>query len=262
MPSCPLIVCPTHGRAGAVTTFQVLSEEYLMLVVAESQVASYKAAHPKAIICKHPDSIVGLSAKRQWIYEELGEKSSGGVFMMDDDLDYMGDQMPIPGAGITRARVCRRDDERVRDVIWRAADMAHDIGAYFYGFNQYPDPATFIAQNPIRLSGYIGGHAMGIRPGSKLWWPKEGMHGSEDMWISALNAYEHRMAFIDMRYCFPQLGTLVSKGGLAEVRTLQNLERNYETLVKAFGPQVIQKKRTGKRSALKHEFQIALNLPF
>jgi hypothetical protein len=252
----PFICCPTHGRAGSVTTFQVLGHD-LPLIVARSQEEAYRDAYPEAVIHTHPDSVVGLSGKRQWIYEQYGD-----VFMVDDDLDYMGDQTPIPGPGITKARVSRNDPERVRDVIRRAHDMAEDVGAFFYGFNQYPDPATFISQNPIHLSGYIGGHAMGLRAGSKLYWPRTGMHGSEDMWISALNAYHHRIALIDMRYVFPQLGTLVSRGGLAEVRTLTNLEENYKTLVKTFGSKVIVKKSTGQRSALKHRWQIALQLPF
>jgi hypothetical protein len=244
------IVCPTHGRAGNVKTFRVFGDD-LLLSVSESQAPLYREAYPDAELDVHPDSVVGLSAKRQFRYDRFGD-----VFMVDDDVASLMD-MARPAGGSARVD----DPQRARDVVQRAFDQAEDMGAFLFGFNQNADPAMYRPQLPFRLTGFIGGHAMGVRKGSKLWFPKTGMHGSEDMWVSALNAHAHRFCLIDQRYCFVQLGTFSSKGGQAAMRTMKSLEVNLEALRESFGDAITRKKGT-MRAGLSHEFQITLNVPW
>jgi hypothetical protein len=153
------------------------------------------------------------------------------------------------------------DQQTAWDLIQRSCDIAEDVGAFLFGFNQWPDPATFHPQRPFRMTGYVGGHAMGIRRGSKLWFPLEGMHGSEDMWVSALNAYHHRRVFVDMRYHLGQGGTFKNVGGLAGQRTMADFRTNFEVLRETFGGAIAQKKATG-RAKLSHEYQIELRIPW
>lgn len=248
------IICPTHGRAGRVKTFDVFGQR-LRLCVSEGQEPLYRAEYPDANFLVHPDTVVGLAAKRQWIYE-WATSIDCDVFMVDDDVNLLMDMQKMVGE---RARIS--DPQTAWDLIQRTCDIAEDFGAYLFGFSQTPDPATFRPQRPFRTTGFVGGHALGMRHGSKLWFPQEGMHGSEDMWISALNAHHHRFVFIDQRYCFPQVGTFRGKGGQAAMRTMGNLRKNYEVLTEAFGPAITHKKPT-MRAALAHEWQITLQVPW
>ena len=97
--------------------------------------------------------------------------------------------------------------------------------------------------------------------GHSLWWhPESGAH--EDYWISAINAYYHRIAWIDQRYAFTQAGTFKGKGGLAAHRTVDSEKRSFELLRKAFGSEVIRKKQGTARAGITHDFQPLLRLPF
>lgn len=245
------IVCPTHGRAGDLHVLKVMPD--ITLVVAKSQVPLYREAHPTSEIVVHPDEVHGLSAKRQWIYEHFGT-----VFMMDDDVfDFVRMFMQKGESPLRHVR----DPEMIKSLIQRGHDIAEDIGAYLWGFNQWPRPLQFHPQEPFEAKGYIGGHAIGIRGGSKLWWPRQGMHGSEDMWICALNAHFHRKIFKDQRYCAYQKETLRAKGGLANDRTMATLAENYDILRKTFGPVIKKKGGTSSRKLI-HQFEMTLSLPY
>jgi hypothetical protein len=217
------IVCPTHGRAGRVKPFSIFGDDLLLCVQEGEQAELYRDAYPDADLLIHPE-MIGVNAKRQWLYEQLGD-----CFMIDDDVEQLLDHTVPPGKP---SKVT--DPQRARDIVQRTADHAEAIGSYLFGFAQNPSPMVFKPQEPFRLKGLITGAALGIRAGSKLWFPKD-LHGSGDLWISALNAYHHRFLLIDQRYVFPNVGTFQNTGGLASVRTTANLERNLERLKESFG---------------------------
>ncbi|WP_151088777.1 GREB1-related protein [Hymenobacter baengnokdamensis] len=70
---------PSHKRAGRIATLGLLPSA--IVCIAESQAAEYRAAHPGAQLVTHPDSVVGLQAKRNWMYQHFGN-----LLMVDDDL--------------------------------------------------------------------------------------------------------------------------------------------------------------------------------
>lgn len=221
------IVVPTHGRAGEVLALKPFPSA--TLCVAESQKDAYAAEYPDAPLLVHPDSVVGLAPKRQWIYEQLGD-----VFMVDDDVGSVIDMTRVHG------ETSVMDDALPEQIVQRAAEQCRDMGAYLFGFSQYPDPAMYKPQDPFRLKGYIGGHAMGILGGSKLYWHPES-DPVEDYWVCLLNAYYHRTAFIDRRYHFTQAETGKRVGGLAYVRSADKQEKAYKFLREHFGDAVRMK---------------------
>lgn len=241
------IVIPSHRRAGAVKAINAVTDP--ILCVEESQRDEYADAYPETRIDTHPDSIVGLTAKRQWIYENYGT-----VFMLDDDVPYFvhlgrapGEEPKVPPA-------------MARALIEQACHMAEGIGAYLFGFNNVLRPEQYLPHKPFALQGYIPGHSTGIRAGSKLYW-NANLRTTDDYWISALNAYHYRVAYKDLRYAAMQAGTFTSLGGQASHRTMAAERESTEILNEYFGD-VIQRKRKASTTKLAHSEQRSLRLPY
>ena len=108
------------------------------LCVTESEEEKYRSHYPKAEIIVHPDSIVGLAAKRQWIYEKFGN-----VFMLDDDITavyrlYMRQLGP------------KLKPEETYKIIQWAGNMAKLCGCFLFGFNKNPSPIIYSPFSPIK----------------------------------------------------------------------------------------------------------------
>lgn len=239
------IVIPSHKRWANVRTTSAI--EGVTLCIPESQRRMYEACNPGIELVTHPDAVVGLVRKRQWILEHFGD-----VFMVDDDIDAVrrmyaerGETLEVPPA-------------QARAVIEAAADCARQLGIFFFGFSNKPNPMYFNALEPIKLSGWINGCAFGVLKGSKLWYNAD-ITCNCDYWISALNAHYHRMAWIDERFYFAQADTFVGRGGQAEHRNLEAERKDFELLQRVFGEDVIAMKQS---KSLKHPFQKTLKLPF
>jgi hypothetical protein len=213
----PTIVCPTHGRAGDVTSFKTFGPS-LLLCVSESQAPLYREAYPEARLDVHPDSVVGLGPKVKWMLDKYGS-----MFRVDDDADYFFDHMN--SEKITDPKVAK-------SLVYRLADQAEQMGAFLYGFTELARPVYYSGHQPFKLTGLIEGGKIGFLPGSRLWWPEE-HPWLEDAWLAGLNAYYHRFCLIDQRYCLPTL--VGQKGGLAGARTVRRVYEMADSLKASFG---------------------------
>ena len=74
------IVIPSMGRADRVLTKKAIS--HAKICVPESEAKLYSEYNPELEIITHPDSLKGLTLKRQFIHEAFPN-----VFMIDDDID-------------------------------------------------------------------------------------------------------------------------------------------------------------------------------
>jgi hypothetical protein len=242
------VVIPSHKRAGRIATLGLLPSA--IVCIPESQAPEYRAAHPLAQLVTHPDSVLGLQAKRNWMYKHFGN-----LLMLDDDLtDFRRLYLP---AG---EPVSVQDEARIGTIIHETAYAAKQSGSYLFGFNSNPNPTMYKALNPIQLTGWVNGCAQGLLAGSKLWWSTD-IKCNCDYWISALNAYHHRTIWKDTRFTFIQADTFTGAGGQAEFRNMEAEAADYELLVRCFG-EAIQKKKDSKLAKRKHEFQKTLKLPF
>lgn len=243
------VVIPTHKRADTITTHLIVANAFIC--VAESQLPAYKERHPAEKYLVHPDTVVGLAAKRQWIYEKCGH-----VFMLDDDI-----------TGIQRLyedeakKVRDMGPETAYEIIQYAGNMCHMIGKYFFGFSKNPNPAMYRAMSPIKLSGYVNGCAFGLLAGSGLRW-NPAVVAVEDYFISGMNAHKHRMAFIDHRFCFVQKDTFKGLGGLSEHRTTETEKEDTDLLIKFFGSAIEKKGLGNKLSKNKNEYGRIMKIPF
>jgi hypothetical protein len=244
----PTIVCPTHGRAGAVTIFRLLPD--IPLCLAESQLPLYQEHYPDAEYIVHPDSLIGMSRKRQWMLDKLGD-----IFMLDDDIVAMRDVMVRAGEDGTI-----RDPQTIKDLIYRLFDQAEQMGAYLVGFNNFAHPAAYRPQYPFQLTGSVAGRAIGIRTGGKLEFPNKSMM-TDDMYVSALNAYHHRYCLRDDRYVFYATGCWDNKGGMAIHRTWDRMLENNEFLRESFGDAIVRETGTAIAGP-RNDAQVKLKVPW
>ena len=239
------VVIPTHKRAGNVHA--LLAVKPVILCVAESQVASYKAAYPDQELLVHPDKILGISPKRQWIYEQLGD-----VFMLDDDcteLRRLYDES---------ARVTRVEADEAFDLIQDTAEMARSLNVKLWGLANNAIGRNFSAFHPFRTTGYVNAAFMGLFADRRLLFPVVPYCVAEDYYISALNAYYYRKIWADDRFGFHQLRTFANAGGLSEFRNMTHEERWMEELKRLFGEDIIVE----KHMARKHRFEKILHIPW
>jgi hypothetical protein len=138
--------------------------------------------------------------------------------------------------------------ETYRIVQW-AGNMAVLCGCYLFGFSKNPSPMQYDPFSPIELKGIVTGCAFGMVEGSKLTFSGEST-AVEDFYISGLNAFHHRKAFIDKRFNFVQADTFTKRGGQAAYRSEETERRDTLFLRRCFGDAVVIKKsieRPGKR---------------
>jgi hypothetical protein len=236
------IVIPSHKRADRVITKYAVSNA--IICVEESQADEYRRHNPNSEIVTHPDNVIGLAMKRDWIYKHFGN-----VFMLDDDIKAMRRLYVGPGEKVVI------EPETARTIIENTARAAKETGAYLFGFSNSMNPMQFNSFAPIQLKGYVNGCATGLLKGSKLFYIPE-IKANEDYWISLLNAHYHRICYRDLRFSFEQQDTFKNRGGLSEFRNLSVEENDFAILQKHFGSAI--ELRKGK----KHQFQKKMNLPF
>lgn len=245
MADCEIII-PSHGRAGSVLTLRALPMGLPLVCVAESQEDEYVNRNPGATIVTHPDTVVGLAPKRQWIYEKFGD-----VFMLDDDVTGMMDLQDAVNV----------EPEVTADLIYQAADVARQMGIFLFTFHSSANVMDYRPQRPYRLTGFAPGHSLGLLAGSKLFFTDESV-AVEDYWISALNAHYHRMCLINTRYGFKQKDTFHLAGGQSNFRTEETEMEDTLMLRRFFGTDVIRFKKGTHRAQTRHAYQRTLHLPF
>jgi len=242
------VVIPSHKRATRVRTTLVVDNA--VICIPESQAPAYRLCNPHNELVTHPDNVIGLARKRDWIIRHFGN-----VFMLDDDIDSMQRVYTEPGE---RSLV---DPATAYELIQVAADACWQMGGFLFSFAHVPAPVLYNPLNPVDLAGYHTGCAHGVLHNSKLWYNPE-ISVNEDYWISCLNAYEHRLSWKDTRFYFQQRDTFVNPGGLAEFRSLDAEEKDFDLLQRVFGKDVVTLKKSSAKSKLKHPFQKTLKLPF
>ena len=239
------------GRPSDVLTKQIVSN--IIICVPENEVSEYRKYNKGILIEGHPGSVLGLSAKRQWICDNYGD-----VFMLDDDIISFNRVYFEKGE---KAVINKVDSY---EIIQAAYNSAKSAGVYLFGFSSNPGPINFNPLRPIEVVGYITGCAMGVISGSLLKFNSECV-AVEDYYISLMNAYLYRKIWKDTRFSFGQKKTMANVGGLANYRTLETEKRDTLFLRKKFGEAIVLKKEiTG--GANKHnklnEFARSMRLPF
>lgn len=242
------IVIPSHKRANVMTTHKLVNDP--IICVEQRQVDEYKRFNPGYEIVAHPNSVVGMAAKRQWMYHHFKD-----LWMLDDDTTKF-----------LRTYVETNDYEIPKDVISKVLQdiyqLALDLNIYLFGITKNPRPIQYNAHEPIDLTGIICGGCFGIRDPkkSKLYFSQD-LYCYNDFFVSLLNAYHNRMCLIDRRFAFVSTTGFKAKGGNAEFRKADVREQDYKMMKRMFG-EAVDIKGNRKIAKSKAEFAITAKVRF
>jgi hypothetical protein len=230
------VIIPSMGRPETVMTKQVIANA--SICVPDSQVADYEKYNPECEIIGHPDSVKGLMAKRQWIYDNYPN-----VFMVDDDMVQVKRNFESPASPEHQ-----EDDElspfQVYELVQVLAHTAKEMGAYLFGYGVIKNPLHFSPQKPFKLVGNIPGWTVGMLEGSKLKFPDVQLW-IEDDYISLLNQYYHRYMLIDQRYTFMEKQQ--KTGGIVGDRDPEKVEAGLNYLRAKFGRKKVDSMWGGRK---------------
>ena len=243
------VVVPSYGRPGRVLVAKMLHPADFVVVVPPDQIDVYRAAQPDLTYVEYPLPEGDMSRKCGWMYETFGS-----MLILDDDLDRVDHNEHVAGEP-----QCRLDKDEAIAVFHRTAWETAMQGKYLFGYGDgdirnYEDP------KPFKLTSLVAG-AIGLLEGSGLTFNSD-IRSSEDFWLTALNLYRHRYAWIDTRYTpnGPPV-TFRNPGGMATVRTLDTEKHDYLMLRRYFGDVIGKKTRTG-RARPQHEWTRTVSCPW
>jgi len=236
------------------TTHRLLDN--FTVVVPESQRESYLAV--TSHVETHPDSIVGLTPKLNWMFEHCSDED--GIVFLDDDLEYMARCFTDPSESARRKVT---DPREIESVIMATFQLAQDLGIYYFGWESSVSTIRYYSGlDPFKFTGFINGCAMGFRAGHGLRFD-ERIVAKNDYDIGLLNAYRHRICLKDTRYAFCQRETFTGAGGQSLHRNSETERRDVEILRQKFGDVVTVGKHGGTR---KRDYagvqKVTLSLPY
>lgn len=245
----PTIAIPSAGRPGCVLAGQCLPTDTFLVCVPEAELADYREAQPELTFDAHPDDVIGLPAKRQWMYDKYGD-----IVMFDDDMFEI-----IHVEHASGDPHCTISGYEAYDVVCRVATDAKAIGSYLFGFGD-PDVRNYQDIAPFSFTGWVIGSALGLLAGSGLTFNPD-IVAADDFWIGLLNAREHRIAYQDLRYAPNCKATFTALGGTSAGRNMATEESDFKILRKYFGD-AVQRKQPTARAKVRHEWQRTVFLPF
>lgn len=206
-----------------------------------SQRADYAKIVGSDRILVHPDEVKGLTPKLNWILHGFDSPvhrgSRAATLSYADALVFIDDDI----ASLQRCFVEKgeeatiRDPELIEQIIANTAQMARDVGAFYFGWEASNGAVLFYTGlKPFALTGYINGCAMGFLRGHGLRFDPR-IVAKNDFDIAAMNAHRHRLCFKDCRYSFCQKETFTGRGGQSAFRTSQTEKNDVKLLQKKWG---------------------------
>lgn len=221
------IVVPSHKRAGHVITHKMVSNA--IVCIPKSQESEYREKQPELELVAHPDSIIGISKKRNWMLKKFGD-----ILQLDDDIISLKRMYVAPDM---------KNDKFTPDQVYGiVSDVHHMLKDYgrikMYGFAKSASPLHYNVSKPIGLTGFIY-TVLGFIHGNELEFPMIDKMVGEDDYICLLNAYKHRMIWIDNRFYWHKLVSNYNIGGCEDIRNDETELESYRVLKKNFGEAVV-----------------------
>lgn len=237
-PTVPVVI-PSMDRADSILSNQLVAN--CIICVPESQAAAYREHNAENEILAHPDNVIGLPRKRQWIIDHFDS-----VFMLDDDATEF--RYLFYGAGEGMPKFTPEEN-------WNAIQNLYlnacDIDAALFSFNNVADPRKFNCLNGFKFSGFVFGQCLGVRNAKEkgLYFDTR-YYTADDYWISLYNAHKNRFIYKDCRWglVFKKTGYL--PGGNSRYRNVSTEKSDFELLIKHFGTKVIRPKGSNTLAVL------------
>ena len=225
-----------------------------IICVAKSQEAIYNEYNPDCEIVCHPDDVVGLIPKRNWMAKHFGE-----LFMFDDDVHVCKSLVVEKGESAVI-----RDPVKITGIVNNLYELACMLDVHVFGFTSRVTPVMYDETAYLSLQHMITGCAYGVRYNKNVWWNEE-LRLKEDFWISCYMKFKERKILTDIRYNFAQKNTFINSGGLAGIRNQEEERKSILFIRKNFGNCINLKGQTnnGKdKTRQLVEYNISAKFPF
>lgn len=196
--------------------------------ISESDSKKYNLPEERKIV--HPDSVLGLGRKRQWILDNVDSEI---VFQIDDDIKKV---VCVVGNHFRKIE----DPARIFEVLYFNNHSAKEIGASACSFTQSNnDTRKFIASKPFTLNTWCEGSAIGII-GRHNYFDKD-MLTKVDIDFSLRELLNNRYVYVDKRFSLVN-DRFNNRGGSSDLRTKEKDEAQIKKLVKKWFPYLSCKK--------------------
>ncbi len=242
------LLIPSHKRPDNVLTKRIFPTA--IVCVPEAQAAAYREHNPDTEIVAHPDSIVGLSPKRQWMWDKFGDQ-----VQMDDDIISV--HRIYRAKGGATALTPKEATALLNDVY----ETAKEIGCKLFGLNYIANPVVYDGSMPIEFNRFITGGMLGLIKDDKLFFPDYPYFVAEDMWINLLHAHFYRFSYVDTRFAVGYAKTEMGQGGCADYRTEERRKESYMFLKRHFGD-AVKLKQGGLLKKTYNKWEKTLNIPY
>lgn len=243
------IVIPSHKRHDNVLSKKLVNNP--IICVPESQKDLYKDYNPDCEIVAHPDSVVGLVSKRNWMVNHFNE-----LFMLDDDV-IIFKKLYIEEGESNKVS----DKSEITRQIYSLYELAKMTNINLFGFTKIQHPRHYEMFKHYSLNKMITGCAYGVIKSPNTFW-EEDLKLKEDFWISCYIKHTERKILVNEKYSFTKKDTFVSAGGLAEFRNRKTEEENMLKIKKYFGSVISIKRKNNILTPSKVENNISCKFPF
>ena len=220
------IIVPSKGRAGLMTTNQVIDVD--KVYVPESEVKDYEAEYKNLEIVGVPDSIKGITRTRNYILESEEDKH---IVQIDDDVEYF---FRFEGTKVFKIF----DKGRIKLLFKNMFVMAEELGTNLWGLQLATDPKFYREYSPFSMGSIIVANLFGmINDGQRF---DERFIVKEDYDYSLQSMYKHRKVFKNQKYGV-KVKHLFNSGGVVSYRSRQTEEDAYNLLLKKWGNRIIKR---------------------
>ncbi len=230
------VVVPSLGRPNCRESLALFTDP--LLCIPESQAEQYRFFNPRTRILVHPDSMIGMARKRQFILDKV---STEAVFMADDDLVAM-----VSLVGNTTRHI--DDPASIFRLLAGTALCAKEAGTVLFGYQHTVDTRHFDAMTPFSFSGYIDGSAFGVVGRDRRLRFDSKLTCSLDIDYSLQVLFHRRILWRDNRFAFSTYNRFRKVGGMSTLRTAATVATDQQILKAKWGPAIDfdRYKRRGK----------------
>lgn len=219
------IYIPSKGRAGKVTTIDVLGGIDATIVCPLSEAEEYKKYYKSVLAC--PDEIKGITATRNWILNNTNERWN---LQIDDDAEGV---YYYEGCAMKRLKT----KEEVAKLFLNMFVLAEDMGTNLWGLQLAGDKKFYREYSPFSLSSVIGANLFGIvNDGQRF---DERLRVKEDYDFCLMSLYRHKKVLRNNKY-FIRVAHLTNAGGCVGYRTRETEHEAYRVMLKKWGNNIIK----------------------
>ena len=191
------------------------------VVVPESQVEAYSKNYSNVVW--HPDTVLGIVAKRNWILDYYFNLWYDCVYMIDDDMKKFGNLQSSKYTYI-------KDEKRIMNIIYNTMITANDLWTNMFTFNTRLDYRKYEAYKEFAFSTSWKWWQYGIMNTGMRFDERIQLH--EDIDFSLQVIHKYRFIYRDMRYGYVFDKTFGNPGWCSLIRNTEKLEKSAKVMEK------------------------------